>query len=352
MNEELRSYLDQSAAQLERERQQAVKKNRFYRISIPLRKVVIVLLIVSCAINIILPFFIISTIALGALAFWLHYWLEDPSEVFEAKLKEEILPQVMKAVNPTYEYAPNRYNRNTLIESGFMSKGFFSNTVRIEGEDYVKGRIHNVDVEFFEIRFFKTVTNYGKTAGGCILSLILSPIIIIKSIFSGNGDTELPFLGVVKDINNFFSGFFMHADFHKDFRGKVLMMPKENDRMTDRLHEISKPEHLMELTVENPYINEKYNIYTSDAQTGYYVLSPNLIERIEMISRKENALPILSFINGKMYFVIPWQKNFFRVNLNIPIDGAQFFIPFIEEINFFEKIVTDLNLDTRIWSKE
>jgi len=52
-----------------------------------------------------------------------------------------------------------------------------------------------------------------------------------------------------------------------------------------------------------------------------------------------------------MYFIIPWNKNFFKVNLFQKIEDENYFLTYIQEINEFEKIVKDLNLDTRIWSK-
>lgn len=144
----------------------------------------------------------------------------------------------------------------------------------------------------------------------------------------------------------------MYADFHKEFKGKVLMIPKDKEKMMDKIREQSSHKKLTQINVENPYINKNYNIYASEGQTGYYVLSQNLIDKIYKLSKKEDALPIISFIDGKMYFVIPWNKDFFKVNITSKIENGNYFVPFINEIISFETIVKDLNLDTRIWSKE
>ena len=117
------------------------------------------------------------------------------------------------------------------------------------------------------------------------------------------------------------------------------------------MYEMFKPKNLELITVENPYINDNYNIYTSDNQLGYYVLSQSLIDRIQQIAQKESALPTISFINGVMYFLIPWDKNLFTSDIFKPIESENYFLPYLEEIDIFEKTVKDLSLDKRIWSK-
>lgn len=349
MDNQLMSFLNEKASYLEKERLKAIKINYLYKIAKPLRNILKVVLIILAVINLIIPIVLPLTIVLGII-FLLLLLFNDPKEVFEAKLKDNILPEIFKSINKTLTYNPYGYNEQTLIDSEILSKGFFLNTIEILGEDYVKGQIDNIDVEFFEIRFFEKVTNYTKTAGGCLLSLILIPIEIFKNIFDGDTQSDDVIVGIVRDTKIFFSGFFMFADFNKDFTGKIMMIPKNKDRKIDNFNEIQS-ENLTTITTENPYINDNFNIYTSDLQLGYYVLSQNLIDKIQIIAEKENALPIISFINGKMYFVIPWNKNFFKFNLNTKIDNGNFFLPYIDEINSFEKIIKDLSLNTRIWSK-
>lgn len=350
MDEQLVSFLNERAVYLEKERIKGVRLNYLYRIVKLLKPLLKGLFIVLLVLNVILPFLLLATIGVGIL-FLLCLAVNNPREVFEDKLKRDVLPTIFKSVNETFGYHAYGYNGKTLQDSGFLNKGFFSDTIKIEGEDYVKGQVENIDVEFFEIKFYKEVINYGKTAGGCLLSLLLVPVAIFKSIFDNDGQSDEIPVGVIKDVNVFFSGFFMFADFHKEFDGKVLMIPKKNERIRDRLNEILKANTLREIEVENPYINENYNIYASDIQTGYYVLSQHLIDRIHTLSEKEKALPIISFINGKMYFVIPWHKNFFNVDLSAKINDGSYFLPYISEIGHFEKMVKDLNLNTRIWSK-
>lgn len=350
IDEKLRTFLKERAFYLEKQRIKAIRYNHLFKIVKPLRKILKFVLITLVIINLIIPILIPLTVIVGIIYFLL-WFVNDPKEVFESTLKEDVLPSLFKHINETYNYSAYGYNQNSLQNSEILSKGYFINTVEIEGEDYVSGKIENIEVEFFEIKFYKEKINYVKTARGCLLALVLLPVFIIISFFDDDNQLDEIFDGPVKDTNVFFSGFFMLADFHKEFNGKIMMIPKNKDRIKDKFNELLEPKNLTKLTVENAYINDNYNIYASNIQTGFYVLSQNLIDKIHTLAEKENTLPIISFINGKMYFIIPWNKNFFKVNLLQKIEDENYFLTYIQEINEFEKIVKDLNLDTRIWSK-
>lgn len=351
MDDNLRSFLNEKAVYLENERKKALRLNYLYKIVKPVRSLSNAIFVVLAFVNIIAPILIPLLIIVGVIALLLSI-INDPKQVFESKLKNHVLPEIFKNINPTFNYHALGYNGQTLKDSELLSKGFFKNTNNIKGEDYVSGKIHNIDVEFFEVKFYKQVVNYTKTAGGCLLSLILIPVELFKNIFRGDTQSDDIFVGIVRDTNVFYSGFFMYADFHKDFDGKVLMIPKKNERLKDRINEIWEQKNLNKISVENPYIDDNYNIYSSNPQMGYYVLSQSLIDKIHVMSENERALPIISLINGKMYFIIPWNKNFFSIDVFSKIENGNFFLPYINEIESFEKIILDLNLNTRIWTKK
>ena len=64
----------------------------------------------------------------------------------------------------------------------------------------------------------------------------------------------------------------------------------------------------------------------------------------------EQDLPVLSFINGKMYCMIPSVRDMFEVDISSKITDGSHFLPYLQEVSFFEDIVKELNLHTRIWS--
>ncbi|MGX7667382.1 DUF3137 domain-containing protein [Flavobacterium pedocola] len=351
MNDSLLAFLNEKAVYLETERKKALRYNILYiYVANPLKKLLkfpAILLLVICAF---LPFLLPTLIIVGGL-FLLASLVPNPKVTFENRLKDEILPEIFKQFRPDFEYKPYFYNKASLEKSSFFDKNFFSKFTKIEGDDYVKGSVENVAVEFFEIRFYKETINYLKSFVLILTFIVLLPIAIIRAIFTNDDDVATDLDLVVKEEVNYFSGFFMHADFHKDFSGKVILVPNNMKSYKDRFMAWLNSDTLSQITLENPFMNEQYGVYASDPQTGYYVLSTNLVERIHQLSVRENGLPIISFINGKMFAALPLKKNYFDVNLKIKVTDASYFLPYLKEIESFENLVKELNLNTRIWSK-
>ena len=350
MDQNLEALLSEKAVKLERRRKTAIALNYGYRIIRPLASLFNFASIVLLFINVVAPILLPALLVVGAIGILLSI-VPDPKEAFSNKVKRDVLPEIFKHVNPSLEYSPSTYNEVVLHESELLSKGFFRDTLKTQGRNHVIGQVGGIDVEFFEIQFYKETVDYLKTAGGCLFNIIAIPVELFKNIFLGDSSADDVFMGIEYDTKLYYSGFFMYADFHKDFKGKVLMIPKQNDRIQDRVNELLEPKNLQKITVENPIIDEYYNIYSSNQQLGYYVLSQNLIDRVHSMAENARAMPIISLIDGKMYFMIPWYKRFFTIDARNSINGSDYFKPYIEEIRSFEKIVQSLNLDTRIWSK-
>jgi len=346
MTEELRLYLREQAISLEKLRKKYVRYNYGFKLISLLKTILGVAVVILGIINFIFPL-LIPALVIGVIAYILLNLVKDPNQLFLDYLKKDVLPTIFRKINPTFIYKPEGYNQDSLKASGFLTKSFFDDSFRIWGEDFVQGKIENIDVEFFEVNCRKEVINYGRTVGGCLLAIVLLPVIIIRNIFTDSDMDDLDF-EVSKDIKVILRGFFMKADFNKEFKGKVYMIPKSSDGSK---YKTSKPNSLDLMSVENPYINDNYTIYTSDSQLGYYVLSQSLIDRIQQIAEKESALPTISFINGEMYYLIPWDKDLFTSDLSKSIEDENYFVPYIEEIRIFEKTIKDLSLDQRIWSK-
>ena len=152
MDEDFRSFLKERAVQLEIQRTKALKMNYFYRIAKPLRTFLKGILILLFPVTFILPFLLPITIFVAVL-FLVLLIFNNPQEVYESNLKSEVLPTIFNKILPDFTYSAEGYNKRALEESEILDKGFFANTLEIQGEDFVRGTIENIDVEFCEIKF-------------------------------------------------------------------------------------------------------------------------------------------------------------------------------------------------------
>lgn len=219
----------------------------------------------------------------------------------------------------------------------------------------VKVVIHEVKVSFNEVKFYSYPINWLKTIGRILLIIILLPIIIYLAIMNSEGDDGGSDDGgstfFVRDENNFYKGLFLHAEFNKDFKGKVVFIPKSLTGFRDKFSQYTDNSNLSPIRFENALIDEKYTVHASNEQLAYYLLSPAFIEGIFEIYSNEKVLPLVTFRDGEMFMTIPWDKDYFNVRLKDKVTGPEYFTKYINEIKSFQKIVEHMNLDRRIWGK-
>lgn len=348
MTKDLKLFLEISAIELEKERKKQLFLFQIYRYTVsPLMILTKIALVVICIITAIFPPNIIWAIVVCG-CFILLNFIKNPIASYESYLKTEILPKIFKEANPTFNYFPKGINRSSLDKSGIFDKSFFADAISVEGEDHVKGVIENVEVEFTEISFFKEKINYLKTSGGCLVTLLYLPIALLKN---SNTNDELPFFGVAKDTINYYKGLYMYADFHKNFEGKILLIPKKLERFKDKFNKTILGTDYIKIEIENSILQQQYHIYSDDEQTAYYTLSPKIIDAFLELCQKEEVKPILSFCDGKMFMTIPWEKDYFSIDIKKKINDISFFTKYIQEIESFQKIILHFRLNQRIWSK-
>ncbi|MCH2199137.1 MAG: DUF3137 domain-containing protein [Flavobacteriales bacterium] len=357
MEESHAGFLQEEADKLEKRRARARTLQFFYRFTVGLLfKLLVAGIYVGIVIAIIFP--PVGLYVLGAaLAAFLLSLVPVPIERYEEYLKTNLLPEIFKRLYPEYTYDPEGLNMESIKASGIFNSSLFKKAERIEGEDRVSGEIKGVKVDFNEVEFYSYPINWGKTIGFIFLLILLLPFIIWR-LLTSDGDMSSDHGGsssssgglLIRDEVKFYRGLFLHADFHKKFHGSVYMMPKKlvkyGDRFSDEFSTSGRP-----INLENAQLNELYQVTAPDPQLAYYLLSPKVLESIFEIYQREKALPIVILRDGQMYMTIPWQRDYFAVDLRTKIQGPEYFGKYLSEIESFQKIVEHMALDTRIWTK-
>jgi len=272
-----------------------------------------------------------------------------PDTVLQKELKTQILPLLTQEIYPdaTFE-ADKKVSQDHLREADFFELGFFDNQQFLSGEDLIKGSVEGVDFEFSEITNFVDSLHKGKF--GCLLFFF----ILIDEIFNIDM-TDTVALNVIPDsifskTKQNFRGFFLYADFHKDFKGEVIIKKREASILDTILSDTSQ---LIEIIPENKKIHDYYKILATDQQLGFYVLSPVVMEAIEQISKQYNTSLQIKIKDGKLFMILPLNHNFFetyQIKNNQYIPNTKQDI--IKELKTVHNLIQTLNLDTRIWTKK
>lgn len=340
MDSKLKELLTKKAKKLERKRKAVFLWAKFYKIVIAPLKAILragcFILGIACVIFPPILFYLI----ICGVAYILLEIINNPLLVYRDNLKKRILPDIYKELNPTVTYYSSAINREIIKESLLFNQSFFNSKIHIEGDDYINGTINNTEFIANDIEIFNEVVDYSKTIGGCLFSIVLFPIFIVRNLFADYAhEEELPFLGVIKKKVIIHKGLFIKASLPIRFFGKSILLPKkESDSKALTSTFAQEP-----IAVSDSFINTNYSIYSSNKNEINTVLTQKRIDLIKAIHTQEKSLPTVTAVNQELYLFIPRKTDLFKVNIYNKIKGISFFDSFLEDINYINTIISKIN---------
>lgn len=243
---------------------------------------------------------------------------------FRAEFKRQVIGAVAGFVDPSLSYHPKRH----ISQRQFKGNRIFDHRIdRFGGEDYVAGKIEATAIEFSEVHAeYKTTSRSSK----------------------GGSRTTW---------HTIFKGLFIVADFNKHFRGMTVVLPDVAEKvlgwlgqklqdMTDFL----RPGELVKL--EDPEFEREFVVYGDDQVEARYILSPSLMQRLLEFKRKTDRQVCFSFVQSNVCIAITTARNMFEPRWSRTLVDRALVQEYLRDLEFAVSIVDDLNLNTRIWTKE
>jgi hypothetical protein len=246
--------------------------------------------------------------------------------------KYRVMARLVKLFHPSLNYYPHR----AIAEQEYHLSMLFHNSPdpdRYRGEDYIEGVIDKTDIRLSELH-----TEYRQVT------------------YDSKGRRREHWVTI-------FRGLFISADFHKHFHGVTLVLPDTEQSWLGGfgqwLQSISaklgnQPGELVKM--EDPEFERLFKVFSTDQVEARYILTPNMIRRIVDFRNRTKSQVRLSFIASRVFVAISTYHNYFEPpSLFAPADKlldpstlAQYF----EELKFALAVVDELNLNTRIWTKQ
>ncbi len=241
---------------------------------------------------------------------------------FKAVFKTEILTKIIHAINPDLSYSHSSY----IDEGKFKASDIFKqSTDRYSGEDYISGVVDKTQIEMSELhcQYRQTYTD-------------------------SKGNTQTRYV-------TFFKGLFMIADFNKNFKGKTVVLPDTMEKTFGWLGKKFQKMNMLRnqlIKLEDPEFEKEFAVYGDDQVEARYILSTSLMKRITDLKKKFGCKLYLSFVNSSVNIAIHWGKDLFEPKIKRSLLDSEEIQVFYEELNLCLGIVEDLNLNTRIWTKQ
>lgn len=241
---------------------------------------------------------------------------------FKAEFKGKVIPAVVKFVDERLDYHPHR----GLMTEYAESRIFTQRVDRHKAEDTISGKFDATDFSFGEIHTeYKTVTTNGK------------------------GQRQ-------EHWHTIFKGMLFVSDFHKNFHGETMIDVDTMERFLGKLGRKfqqwnpSRPGNLVKL--ENPEFEKKFAVYSTDEQECRYILTPSMMERLLEMSKRINFKVAISFRNNKVYIAVFNNMDLFEPSVFGSLLKEEDYRIIITMMKLMTGIIEDLNLNTRIWTKE
>lgn len=259
------------------------------------------------------PLIIFPVVAAGAITAGLAWFI---SRGYRSEFKMAIIERLVNFVDSRLSYSPSGCVKQSEFDA---SKIFHTRPNRYKGDDLVWGIIGQTAAKFSEV------------------------------------DAKYESGGKNRSVRQIFKGLFFIADFNKRFLGQTFVLPDTSEKFLGRISQafqqwnISRPDLVR---LEDSEFEKEFVVYSTDQVEARYILSTSLMKRIVDFKRNSGKKIHLSFINSKINVAISYTRSLFEPKVFStlldfgPIQG------YFGDLSLATGIVEDLNLNTRIWTKQ
>ena len=303
--------------QLEQKRKQIVQNSMIATgVVFVLGLIVAGILMSQGAPPVVLIFVLIGCIIVGAIIFSII------SRGYKAEFKQQIISKIINFLEPGLGYQPQAM----IDQHTFKASNLFNHHIdRYRGEDRVDGVVGKTQISFSEIHAeYKTTTTDSK------------------------GRTQTQW-------HTIFKGLFFIADFNKHFHGQTVVLPDTAEKVFGSFGKMLQSWNVARadlIQLEDPEFEREFVVYGSDQIEARYILSTSLMQRILDFKKKTGTKIYLSFIGAKVTVALSMTKNLFEPKYMSSITDFQSILDYARDLSLAVGIVDDLNLNTRIWTKE
>jgi hypothetical protein len=239
------------------------------------------------------------------------------SKGYVTEFKDTIIRKIVKFLDENLDYYPHR----CIPRSTFMASQIFKTKPnRYKGDDYVCGKAGDTQIEFSELN---------------------------AEYESGSGKN--------KSRRTVFKGLFFIGDFNKHFTCQTIVLPDTAENLFGSFGKLFQSWNVLRgqlIKLEDPEFERCFVVYGNDQIQARYILSTSLMERIVNFKKKTGQRIYLSFVGSRVFVAISFTRNLFEPKLFQTLLDFGLIQEYFEDLQLAIGIVEDLNLNTRIWSKE
>ncbi len=242
---------------------------------------------------------------------------------YKKAYKKEIVEKIAHSIDSNWKYDSKAY----ISEKAYKESKLFNRSYEeYGGDDKVSGCVGKTVFESSELR----VGSY-------------------HTYVDGDGDSKREWKGV-------FNGYYFHADFNKHLKGETYVVCGDLESTAGTFQATSsntkgKKQGSM-VALENKEFAKRFMVRSTDQIEARYILTPKLMESLLNVYQLFKQPMQMSFIDGKVYLAIFFQFALFEPTIWKSVMNIKELNKLYQLLNLNKTIIEELDLNTRIWTKE
>lgn len=289
------------------------KNNKYNKISIivSISLITIIILIeLSLQINLIfllfpLAFSIIFMLIINTII--KNIYLNKDIQIFNSEYKKVFVHSTLEKVFDNLNYYPNK----GLSESVISLTGAMSTGDRFTSNDYISGTYKNVKFEQSDIHIEE---KHKET--------------------DDEGNVRVSWVTI-------FLGRWMIFDFNKRFKANI------------QVHSGNLPFiNSSKIKFEDEEFNKMFSVFANNEHDAFYVLTPQMLEKIKKIKQSLNCGLIFCFQDSKLNIAINNYNDSFECDVFKEINEEEIENNIIKDIKLITDFINELNLDNNLFIQE
>lgn len=262
------------------------------------------------------PFMMVIVIGFLGISGIVYRWI---TVNYAKDFKAKVITPLINAIDPHLLYNPDFMVSQHLFE---RSNLFQHSIDRYSGNDYVKGSIDGVPIEFSDVHAeYQTRDSKGRT-----------------------------------QWHTLFRGLFLVAEFNKEFKSRTVIVPDVAEKMFGNLiggwlqsKNLSR-ENVIQL--DDPEFEKQFVVYGKDPIEARYILSHSMMKRLLAFKRKLSHPLFISFVHNHIHVGIKTGKDLFEPTVFKSLLDYDQAMEYILTMRNTIGIIEELKLNEKLWSKK
>lgn len=236
---------------------------------------------------------------------------------YKSGFKDQVIQKIIHFMDPNLIYLKDNYvSKGEFSWSGIFKRGID----RYGGNDLVTGKIKDTSMKFSDVHAeYKTKSKNGT------------------------------------HWHTIFQGLFFVADFHKDFKADVVVLPDFAQKYLGQIGTFIQDMNFTRddlVKMDNPSFEKEFVVYGKDQVESRYILTHSMMDRILEFKNRSGKNIYISFKNSRIFVAVEYNRDLFEPDPFKSLKNFGMIKEYYQDLALVVGIVEDFKLNRRIWSKK